>query len=64
MSDTELVRSLRTMLDVQTRHAMKLEEHVDRLEAAGDAMASHAKALGMEGTGLVKRWKEAKEDRP
>jgi hypothetical protein len=27
-------------------------------------MVSHAKALGMDGTGLVKRWNKAKEAKP
>ena len=30
-------------------------DRIKRLEEAGDAMVSHAKALGMDGTGLVKR---------
>jgi predicted nucleic acid-binding Zn-ribbon protein len=36
-------------------------ERIKRLEEAGDAMVSHAKALGMDGTGLVQRWNKAKE---
>jgi BMFP domain-containing protein YqiC len=39
-------------------------ERIKRLEEAGDEMVSHAKALGMDGTGLVKRWNKAKEDKP
>jgi hypothetical protein len=39
-------------------------ERIRRLEEAGDAMVSHAKALGMDGTGLVKRWLKAKEAKP
>ena len=38
-----------------------LQERIKLLEEAGDAMVSHAKALGMDGTGLVKRWNKAKE---
>jgi predicted HAD superfamily phosphohydrolase len=41
-----------------------LINHIKRLEEAGDAMVSHAKALGMDGTGLVKRWSKAKEAKP
>jgi hypothetical protein len=37
------------------------EQRIKRLEEAGDAMVSHAKALGMDGTGLVQRWNKAKE---
>jgi hypothetical protein len=40
------------------------KQRIKRLEEAGDAMVSHAKALGMDGTGLVKRWRKAKEDKP
>jgi len=40
------------------------DERIKRLEEAGDAMVSHAKALGMDGTGLVKRWNKAKEAKP
>jgi hypothetical protein len=39
-------------------------DRIKRLEEAGDAMVSHAKALGMDGTGLVKRWRKAKEAKP
>ena len=39
----------------------ELERRIKQLEEAGDAMVSHAKALGMDGTGLVKRWNKAKE---
>jgi hypothetical protein len=39
-------------------------ERIKRLEDAGDAMVSHAKALGMDGTGLVKRWNKSKEALP
>ena len=42
-------------------HALNLTDRIRRLEEAGDAMVSHAKALGMDGTGLVKRWNKAKE---
>jgi hypothetical protein len=42
----------------------RLEDRIKRLEEAGDAMVSHAKALGMDGTGLVKRWSKAKEAKP
>ena len=41
-----------------------LQDRIKRLEEAGDAMVSHAKALGMDGTGLVKRWRKAKEAKP
>jgi hypothetical protein len=41
-----------------------LQDRIKRLEEAGDAMVSHAKALGMDGTGLVKRWFKAKEAKP
>ena len=40
---------------------LRLQDRIKRLEEAGDAMVSHAKALGMDGTGLVKRWSKAKE---
>jgi hypothetical protein len=40
---------------------LRLKERIKRLEDAGDAMVSHAKALGMDGTGLVQRWNKAKE---
>ena len=40
---------------------LRLQDRIKRLEEAGDAMVSHAKALGMDGTGLVKRWNKAKE---
>jgi hypothetical protein len=39
----------------------RLVDRNKRLEEAGDAMVSHAKALGMDGTGLVKRWNKSKE---
>jgi chromosome segregation ATPase len=42
----------------------ELERRIKLLEEAGDAMVSHAKALGMDGTGLVKRWFKAKEAKP
>ena len=42
----------------------ELKDRIKRLEEAGDAMVSHAKALGMDGTGLVKRWFKAKEAKP
>jgi hypothetical protein len=41
-----------------------LQDRIKLLEEAGDAMVSHAKALGMDGTGLVKRWNKAKEAKP
>ncbi len=41
-----------------------LQDRIKLLEEAGDAMVSHAKALGMDGTGLVKRWFKAKEANP
>jgi hypothetical protein len=41
-----------------------LQDRIKLLEEAGDAMVSHAKALGMDGTGLVKRWNKAKESKP
>jgi hypothetical protein len=40
---------------------LEMKQRIKRLEEAGDAMVSHAKALGMDGTGLVKRWFKAKE---
>ena len=43
---------------------LRLQDRIKRLEEAGDAMVSHAKALGMDGTGLVKRWSKAKEAKP
>jgi hypothetical protein len=43
---------------------LRLQERIKRLEEAGDAMVSHAKALGMDGTGLVQRWNKAKEAKP
>jgi hypothetical protein len=43
---------------------LRLQERIKRLEEAGDAMVSHAKALGMDGTGLVKRWNKAKGAKP
>jgi hypothetical protein len=43
--------------------AEEQNQRIKRLEEAGDAMVSHAKALGMDGTGLVKRWFKAKEDK-
>ena len=45
-------------------YASQLQDRMKRLEEAGDAMVSHAKALGMDGTGLVKRWFKAKEAKP
>ena len=45
-------------------HALNLTDRIRRLEEAGDAMVSHAKALGMDGTGLVKRWNKSKEAKP
>jgi hypothetical protein len=46
------------------RELNAVNERIKRLEAAGDAMVSHAKALGMDGTGLVQRWYKAKEAKP
>jgi len=46
------------------RGCEELNQRIKRLEEAGDAMVSHAKALGMDGTGLVKRWFKAKEANP
>jgi len=46
------------MLEKELKQA---QDRIKRLEEAGDAMVSHAKALGMDGTGLVKRWHTAKE---
>ena len=46
------------MLEKELKQA---QDRIKRLEEAGDAMVSHAKALGMDGTGLVKRWRTAKE---
>ena len=43
---------------------LRLQERIKRLEEAGDMMVSHAKALGMDGTGLVKRWFKTKEAKP
>ena len=43
---------------------LEMKQRIKRLEEAGDAMVSHAKALGMDGTGLVKRWFKAKEANP
>ena len=43
------------------RELNEANERIKRLEEAGDAMVSHAKALGMDGTGLVQRWNKAKE---
>ena len=39
-------------------------DRIKRLEEVGDAMVSHAKALGMDGTGLVQRWNKAKGAKP
>lgn len=36
-----------------------LLKRIKLLEAAGNDMAKHAEELGMGGTGLVRRWKEA-----
>jgi len=44
--------------------AEEQKQRINRLEEAGDEMVSHAKALGMDGTGLVKRWNKAKEAKP
>ena len=44
--------------------AEEQKQRIKRLEEAGDMMVSHAKALGMDGTGLVKRWNKAKEAKP
>ena len=45
-------------------HTLNLTDRIKRLEEAGDSMVSHAKALGMDGTGLVQRWNKAKEAKP
>ncbi len=61
------------LMDAKNQHAALVAdvalyedrgERIKRLEEAGDAMVSHAKALGMDGTGLVKRWLKAKEAKP
>jgi hypothetical protein len=61
------------LIDVKNTHSVLVADvalyedrgdRIKRLEEAGDAMVSHAKALGMDGTGLVKRWFKAKEAKP
>ena len=54
--DVEFARTLERELNAAN-------DRIKRLEEAGDAMVSHAKALGMDGTGLVKRWFKTKEDK-
>ena len=57
-------RRLERKLAATRKHLSEVSERVKGLEEAGDAMVSHAKALGMDGTGLVKRWRKAKEAKP
>ena len=61
------------LIDAKNKHSALVADvvlyedrgnRIKRLEEAGDAMVSHAKALGMDGTGLVKRWNKAKEANP
>ena len=61
------------LIDAKNKHSALVADvvlyedrgnRIKRLEEAGDAMVSHAKALGMDGTGLVKRWNKAKEAKP
>jgi hypothetical protein len=51
-------------VDKSKEELAEANERIKRLEEAGDAMVSHAKALGMDGTGLVKRWNKSKEAKP
>jgi hypothetical protein len=60
MRDTVIVKC-NVLNALQSQEIIALKERIKRLEEAGDAMVSHAKALGMDGTGLVKRWFKAKE---
>jgi septal ring factor EnvC (AmiA/AmiB activator) len=59
-ANAEIEEKRKDIVYIATEKA-KLENRIKRLEEAGDAMVSHAKALGMDGTGLVKRWNKAKE---
>ena len=63
MNDTVIVKC-NVLNALQSAEIIALKDRIERLEEAGDAMVSHAKALGMDGTGLVKRWSKAKEDKP
>ena len=60
MNDTVIVKC-NVLNALQSAEIIALKDRIKRLEEAGDAMVSHAKALGMDGTGLVKRWSKAKE---
>ena len=60
MNDTVIVKC-NVLNALQSAEIIALKDRIERLEEAGDAMVSHAKALGMDGTGLVKRWSKAKE---
>ena len=65
MSDTDIhIVKCNVLNAVQSQEIIALKDRIKRLEEAGDAMVSHAKALGMDGTGLVKRWLKAKEAQP
>jgi hypothetical protein len=64
VSDTVHIVKCNVLNAIQSQEIIALKERIKRLEQAGDAMVSHAKALGMDGTGLVKRWNKAKEDKP
>ncbi len=59
-----LCRRLERKLAATRHYLAVVSDRAKRLEEAGDAMVSHAKALGMDGTGLVKRWNKAKEAKP
>ena len=63
MNDTVIVKC-NVLNALQSAEIIALKDRIERLEEAGDAMVSHAKALGMDGTGLVKRWLKSKEDKP
>ena len=63
MNDTVIVKC-NVLNALQSAEIIALKDRIERLEEAGDAMVSHAKALGMDGTGLVKRWSKAKEAKP
>ena len=63
MNDTVIVKC-NVLNALQSAEIIALKDRIKRLEEAGDAMVSHAKALGMDGTGLVKRWSKAKEAKP
>jgi len=71
MSDTPRTNNFDWSFHLLFAESQKMErelnaanDRIKRLEEAGDAMVSHAKALGMDGTGLVKRWRKAKEAKP